>query len=314
MKSAERELLEIERKRSAADIMKSSTGALPSTSSSGRKSSSMAPAGSVEGSASVSEGKVAELTKQVVEEVRRLNQHRDKLKSLQTDTVSSLSKTDESSLYHSSALDTAKPHRGAPFRVIPVPEGLAPELCRCIYCKPVDAIVQLYHFLFYAIRMLVKAGYDGITKVVNQFVTKYPTMSKRQIELKIGELAVKEKHDEDKGKVWHIRPQFAHYLQIENFDETEGIPPAPSSTNAAAIDSEKKSKKKKETPLVAFDSANSKRKREDDGAEPKKYKTAFNIFVKAVRADAEAELKAKNNGESPSVRLNMPHWNSVFCW
>lgn len=151
----------------------------------------------------------------------------------------------------------------------------------------------------------MKAGYDGITKVVAQFVAKYPTMSKRQIELKIGELAVKEKHEEDKGKVWHIRPQFAHYLQLENFDESEGIPAAPSSANAAANDdSEKKGRKKKEIPaVVPQDSANSKRKREDD-VEPKKFKTAFNIFVKAVRADAEADLKTKNNGDSPSVFIS----------
>ena len=146
--------------------------------------------------------------------------------------------------------------------------------------------------------MLVKAGYDGINKVVNQFVTKYPNVSKRQTELKIAEIAIKEKREEDKGKVWHIRPQYAHYLTM---DTAESTGPASVSTSAAedrkrkSVSIDESSKKRQST-----ESSVAKRKRGEELQEPKKFKNAFNIFVKKIRAQAEEELKAKNGG-SPSV-------------
>jgi hypothetical protein len=161
--------------------------------------------------------------------------------------------------------------------------------------------------------MLVKAGYDGITKVVTQFVAKYPHISKRQTELKIGELAVKEKQDDDKGKVWHIRPQFAQFLDMENFVESEVASPAPVAADEkkrksnVGVPSAEAPKKKKatavavETPAAVPASSASKRKREEELEEPKKYKNAFNIFVKSVRMSAEEELTAKNGGAVPNV-------------
>ena len=148
----------------------------------------------------------------------------------------------------------------------------------------------------------MKAGYDGINKVVNQFVSKYPNVSKRQTELKIAEIAIKEKREEDKGKVWHIRPQYAHYLNMDTVDAAAVIA-GPAAASNTSEDKKRKSleetsKKKKH----GSDSNASKRKREEDLHEPKKFKNAFNIFVKRVRAQAENELKAKA-GVSPSVRL-----------
>ena len=61
----------------------------------------------------------------------------------------------------------------------------------------------------------------GISGVIAQFVAKHPTISKRQIELKIAEIAVKEKHEHDSTKVWHIRPEFQHLLNMDDFDDDE---------------------------------------------------------------------------------------------
>lgn len=55
------------------------------------------------------------------------------------------------------------------------------------------------------IRMLKRAGPDGMSKVVNEFTTNHPEISKRQTELKVFEVAVKEKqHDDTKQVTYSI--------------------------------------------------------------------------------------------------------------
>ncbi len=115
-------------------------------------------------------------------------------------------------------------------------------------------------------RLLTEAGPDGISKVVDRFVELHSTFSKRQVELKINELAVKEKQQSDACKVWHIRPEFQTYLNSSETTANMETPPKLT----------KKRKAEEEDP------SNSK--------EPKKYKRAFGFFVKAMRQEAEAKL------------------------
>ena len=68
-------------------------------------------------------------------------------------------------------------------------------------------------------RMIKEAGPDGVSKVVEKFVEKYPNYAKRQVELKISEIAIKEKRVNDSKLVWYILPQYEHYLEMENFEE-----------------------------------------------------------------------------------------------
>jgi hypothetical protein len=49
--------------------------------------------------------------------------------------------------------------------------------------------------------MLKRAGPDGMSKVVNEFTTNHPEISKRQTELKVFEVAVKEKQHDDTKQV-----------------------------------------------------------------------------------------------------------------
>lgn len=60
-----------------------------------------------------------------------------------------------------------------------VPESLIPELCRLLH----------------------QSGADGIAKVQDKFTTKYPSISKRQVELEAQKMAVKEKQENDSTKV-----------------------------------------------------------------------------------------------------------------
>lgn len=54
------------------------------------------------------------------------------------------------------------------------------------------------------IRMLKRAGPDGMSKVVNEFTTNHPEISKRQTEPKVFEVAVKEKQHDDTKQVTYL--------------------------------------------------------------------------------------------------------------
>ena len=54
------------------------------------------------------------------------------------------------------------------------------------------------------LRLLRASGNDGISKVVNQFLVNHPTYAKRQIEMKINEVSIKEKRGDDRLQVEKI--------------------------------------------------------------------------------------------------------------
>jgi len=63
--------------------------------------------------------------------------------------------------------------------------------------------------------MLVRGGADGVTKIVSEFHGRYAKdgVSKRQTEMKINEIAIKEKREEDARPVWHLREGFTHLVK-----------------------------------------------------------------------------------------------------
>lgn len=155
--------------------------------------------------------------------------------------------------------------------------------------------------------MLKAAGPEGIAKVINNFVTAHPLFSKRQVEIKINELAVKEKRPEDQYKVWHIRDEYAHYLGEPGPGGYAAVAPSAASGGAAAPKTPKGAAVKEEKEKTVKSTPN-KRKRdtsnEDEegeaaggtggpssaSKEPKRFKRAFGFFVKAKRAEAEEQL------------------------
>jgi len=76
-------------------------------------------------------------------------------------------------------------------------------------------------------KLLVSSGAMGISSVVSQFIAKHPTISKRQVEMKIAEVAIKEKHEGDNTKVWHIRPAHVYLLTQEFKEEEEAVAAVP---------------------------------------------------------------------------------------
>lgn len=65
-------------------------------------------------------------------------------------------------------------------------------------------------------RLLAKAGVGGIAAIVDGFVKRHPTISKRQCEIKIAEVAEKEKWPGDASKMWHVKPEYEKYVRMED--------------------------------------------------------------------------------------------------
>lgn len=204
-------------------------------------------------------------------------------------------------------------------------------------------------FCFY--RLLVGSGPDGINKVIDRFIEKYPDYSKRQVEIKINEVASKEKREEDNIKVWHIKPEFDYYLHMEE----QPLPSDNTSSNVAGSGKKSAVKDKKEessskstkvkSTVSEVTTGEKEKAKSKEGAtstkttttpakrkavdanldeepevsspvgnaakEPKKAKTAFGLFVKAKRPEAEAKL-----GPDASVReiLWYISLNWMFVW
>ena len=181
----------------------------------------------------------------------------------------------------------------------------------------IDYLSPLLLSLF--IRLLDAAGADGIAKVVDKFLALHPTYAKRQIELKIYELATKEKPSDSSKVVWQIKPEYAKYLKMENFlDKVEGGAqtamdvasggPAAVKTNPSSKKEGSTAKKPKSDSNVAekedlqsAKKATPKRKlyeEEEDQSraatsvakEPKKFRAPFGHFVRERQADVEKEL------------------------
>lgn len=103
-------------------------------------------------------------------------------------------------------------------------------------------------------------------------------------------------------QIWHIRPEFEHFLYEDNFYD------GPGSSSSATVHRGGRPVSKEKDKDSKGHGSQLKRKRdeeedeeeEDDGQKsskatgskkgPKKFKRAFGFFVKAKRADAEARI------------------------
>lgn len=76
-------------------------------------------------------------------------------------------------------------------------------------------------------RLLKAAGTDGKEKILNAFYANHPHIPKRQVELKIGEIAIKEKRPDGwcKNICWYVLPEFEKYLDMENLENSTPIVP-----------------------------------------------------------------------------------------
>jgi len=171
-------------------------------------------------------------------------------------------------------------------------------------------------------RILIKAGPDGIVKVVSSFLQLHPSISKRQIELKVAEIAIKEKRPSDTTKIWHIRKEFEHYLngapkkldssakkRKKSVDGSASTPSASTSVSASNEEVNTPNKRaKNQTPQVQPDDREVGS--EDRKSKQGKNKSAFAFFVRANRIQVEQELGPSIEKEELKTRL-LQKWESL---
>ena len=63
-------------------------------------------------------------------------------------------------------------------------------------------------------RLIQAAQQTGISTLVDRFLQSYPEVSRRQTEIRINEVAVKEKRPEDKYIVWHLRDEYEKFVHM----------------------------------------------------------------------------------------------------
>jgi len=309
MRSAERELLEIERKRQAADAPNGGTVV-----------SKLKSAGDV-----VKE-RLSELTKQIAEESKRLANTRSQLQKLKSSnsmvmgtgtgvTVNSTTGATTpagimkaflgggsasgngaaaeaptkgkgkkaaaaAAAAEGAAAEKSGHHAGAVAAV--VPDSSLPELCKLIQ----------------------SAKQDGINKLVATFLAAHPNVSKRQAEIRINEAAVKEKRPEDKYIVWHLREEYEKFLHMTPEEAVAAaVHLPPSETTASA---KKRKVEDDEEPAHHGTPGGG-----EDGKEPRRFKRAFGFFVKAKRAEAEAQLGASASVTDALKNLLTAMWEQT---
>mmetsp|Transcript_9123 Transcript_9123/g.8154 ORF Transcript_9123/g.8154 Transcript_9123/m.8154 type:complete len:1404 (-) Transcript_9123:63-4274(-) len=286
MRSAERELAEIERKKLVSDNSFTNITKFKSASDVNRE-------------------KLIEIEKQIEAESRKLANARlqlqkskgsysDKFDKTLSSAVTTTSKTLTNNNQPTKA--TAKAQSSAPektketasSRVLkPVPDEFLPELCKSIQA----------------------AKQDGIHKLVTQFLNNHPNISKRQVELKINEIAVKEKRAEDPYKVWHVKSEFERYLKGSSGEFSEDTSNSSDKKRENDLDSHIttppaaiKPKKRKIENVSSSKSLDSQHV-VITTEEPKKLKRAFGFFVKAKKGDALALLEDQSDQEALKEKL-----------
>lgn len=262
MKSAERELIEIERKRQANENKEATAAA--------------------KNASEVTRQKIKEITKQIEEETKKLALARSQIKKLKSTSTTTKSATKEKADDSGAATTSSKGKAAAAAASAdddagegegkksggnsrgststPLPESLYPELCR----------------------LVVSAGSDGMAKVVERFHAIHSAYPKRQIEIAIDKLLYKDKREGDTMKVWYVRSEYEHFLS----PTTSTPAPAP------AVKAESSKKRPREEVDAASPDANTVVTPGKAPKEPRKFKRAFGFFVKDKRSEAEAKLGA----------------------
>jgi len=284
MRVAEREMIEIDKKQQAAADSAATVPASVTAASNSRamlasipvseagKSSAKEAAGD---GASVHE-RMAELMRQISDEARRLAATRAELQKARksiSEAQGDRSKPSKSAASKKTSVESsiasADSSLGRNTQKASVPDSLLPDLCR----------------------ILASSGPDGMSKVVNKFLEHHPHIAKRKLELKIAEISVKEKRGKDTMKMWYIKPEFEHLLDV---GVASGKKKEGSSKKRKLAASEADGTPSSKSAKTTAASTGKKSTADDDinRTSPRsgKKKTAFSLFVKDKRPQVEENL------------------------
>jgi len=136
--------------------------------------------------------------------------------------------------------------------------------------------------------MIARAEHKGIKVIVEMFTSKFPLVSKRQAQLKIETVGVREKRIGDARQVWHIRDEFLHLMNDETNAYIAARPVV--MTSATTSTGKRGGSKRKASKKKVVDEYE-----EDDDYDvsmgpPKDAKKAFTHFCNSTRKDVKASL------------------------
>lgn len=255
-------MAEIERKKQAAEGM---TSAKPRT------------------LAGLNQEKIADLTKAIMEEGKKLASARAQLQKMKASSGKSAAVTVPRIRKEPTELpDGARDDKKMSGLMKPFPDGLESVLAH----------------------LLLKNPSAGVKTIVSDFIEKHPSVSKRQVEMKISHMAYKDKKDVDTKLQWYLKTEFLHLVggsassssaAASEHKKTAKAAPAKKPVKTDSEIPVPKRNKKVDAPSPAEaghggSSSAIKRKADEAAGEPKKWQSRFKWFVKAKRKAAVAAL------------------------
>lgn len=156
------------------------------------------------------------------------------------------------------------------------------------------------------VSIVLKAGADGLAKIVNEFMQRFPgQVSKRQVEMKVQQIAHKEKNESDPGRPrWALKPECINMQEL-----AVDLPPLPPVDLSA-------------TPVKSEGGGAEKRKRSEGGAaegasderaalkEPKKPRNAVTLYLSEVKESVKRELGPDATNDAIKERVKVL-WKQV---
>ena len=159
------------------------------------------------------------------------------------------------------------------------------------------------------VNLLAQSGSASISTVANDFISRYPgQMSKKQVFLKIEEVAKKEKREDegDSKVVWHINDEYSHLLDVKTLrllrKEKEFQLEACASTKIRhRRESKEKEQYKSQQKNTAIEVPPKTFPDYDPSEQPKECKKAFTHFCVHTRREVKASLDPEDMGDKVGI-------------
>jgi hypothetical protein len=158
--------------------------------------------------------------------------------------------------------------------------------------------------------LIVEAGGDGIAKIIEKFIEMYPEVPKRQVDIKINEMAFKDKRGNDTKPTWYLKPEYENLVSSSSSSVHEKAAEKPEKAEKVEKSSKAEKAEKAEKPEKTSNKRKLEKQEDPDAGKdnrgPKKFKRAFGLYVRDYREEADHQL-----GDCADVSSSMVSFS--FC-